>query len=54
MNKIEIIRGTNGKIKFASLDGAPIKTQTLIVEDSFDGVSKVTIIMEAIVTGRTE
>lgn len=54
MNTLEIVRGTSGKIKKATIDGQPIYAQTLIVEDAVHGSSKVTIIMEAIVKGHIE
>lgn len=58
MNTIEIVRGSNGKIKSASLDGQPLKAQSIIVTDSITdgagGASEVTIIMQAIIKGHTE
>lgn len=54
MNNLEVVRGTNGKIKSVKIDGVPLHAQTLIVEDDTGGVSKVTIIMDAVVTGHTE
>ncbi len=53
-NEIEIVRGTNGQIKTAKIGGVKIKADTLIVEDGLAGMSKVTIIMDAVVSGHTE
>lgn len=59
MNNIEIVRGTNGKVKSLKVDGTEVKATAVVVSDTLEGydkhgVSEITIVMQGIVTGHTE
>lgn len=60
MNALEVVRGTNGRIKSVKIDGTEVKVKACVVSDSVmrDGVmmpmSEVTLILDAVVSGHTE